>query len=150
MKKYTLTPQNRDDLWGEDGPYSEAYLIKEQRILDDSVSRTFLRVEARINPFTFRFVKKHKAHFKNDSHIQAILEHTIYRGIKEGYFINVWQDQYINDSDLLNAEQMLTETREAIIRMHCAVMEMLGGMKSDSYIPTRSRWASKRLSPKTR
>jgi hypothetical protein len=37
-----LTIKQITELWGEDGPYSEARLIIEHRILDDSISRTFL------------------------------------------------------------------------------------------------------------
>ncbi|MBU0578536.1 hypothetical protein KKE34_01495 [Patescibacteria group bacterium] len=36
-----LTQKQRDQLWGLDGPYSEAKLIIETRILDDTVSRVF-------------------------------------------------------------------------------------------------------------
>ena len=43
-------------LWGETGPYSQANLRKEARILDDQVSRVFLVVEADINPTTFEII----------------------------------------------------------------------------------------------
>lgn len=45
-----LTKKDTDKLWGEEGPYSEARLIVETRILDDRVSRIFLVVEVSINP----------------------------------------------------------------------------------------------------
>jgi hypothetical protein len=52
-----LTDKQIAELWGGDGPYSEAKFIIESRILDDSVSRVFLRVEVNINPFTYRIIK---------------------------------------------------------------------------------------------
>ena len=40
-----LSQKQRDQLWGEEGPYSEARLIIEHRGLDDTVSRVFVVVE---------------------------------------------------------------------------------------------------------
>ena len=40
-----LTSGQIDMLWGETGPYSEASLKKQVRVLDDSVSRIFLEVQ---------------------------------------------------------------------------------------------------------
>lgn len=39
-KQYSVV----DQLWGGEGPYSEAHLIIETRILDDKVSRVFVVV----------------------------------------------------------------------------------------------------------
>ncbi len=62
-----ITKKQREELWGEGGPYSQANLIIEARILDDHVSRMFLVVEADINPFTYRMIKKHRVTFKDDA-----------------------------------------------------------------------------------
>ena len=61
-----LTQKKRDKLWGEDGPYSEAWLIFETRILDDSVSRIFIIVEVHVNPFTYELIKKNRDLFADD------------------------------------------------------------------------------------
>jgi len=53
-----LTQKQIDQLWGEHGPYSEAKLIIETRILDDRVSRIFIVVEVAINPLTFEIISK--------------------------------------------------------------------------------------------
>ncbi|MBI2634831.1 hypothetical protein HYW82_04155 [Candidatus Peregrinibacteria bacterium] len=53
-----LTQKQRDQLWGEHGPYSEAKLITETRILDDQVSRVFVVVEVAINPLTYEIIGK--------------------------------------------------------------------------------------------
>ena len=59
-----LTPKQIDGLWGETGPYSQANLIIQTRILDDRISRVFLVVEADINPLTYELIKKHQAQSK--------------------------------------------------------------------------------------
>jgi len=46
-----LTKKQRDQLWGESGPYSEAKIITETRILDDEVSRVFVVVEGSVKYF---------------------------------------------------------------------------------------------------
>ena len=69
-----LTDKQTAELWGEDGPYSEARFIIEHRILDDSVSRIFLRVEVNVNPFTYKIIKKHRKEFINDEEVQKILD----------------------------------------------------------------------------
>src|SRR5258708_7863567 len=77
-KLLKLTLKQRDQLWGENGPYSEACLILETRILDDFVSRIFINVEIHINPFTYKIIKKHRKVFIDDPLIQQLRseEHT--------------------------------------------------------------------------
>jgi len=75
MKK--LSQKQLDKLWGEDGPYSEADLSIQTRILDDRVSRVFINVEVKINPFTFEFIKKHRDKFKDNQIIQQLLDHVL-------------------------------------------------------------------------
>ena len=69
MKK--LTHQEIEMLWGEEGPYSEAKLVLNTRILDDHISRVMVEVQGHINPTTFRLVKKYRyTDFADDIHIQ--------------------------------------------------------------------------------
>lgn len=56
-KPKKLTKTDYKKMWGDDGPYSQVRLCEETRILDDSVSRVFLVVEAEINPFTFEWAE---------------------------------------------------------------------------------------------
>ena len=55
-----LTPKRIDKLWGETGPYSQANLVIQTRILDNKISCVFLVVEADINPLTYELIKKHR------------------------------------------------------------------------------------------
>ena len=75
-----LTPKDYERMWGKNGPYSQVRLCEETRILDDSVSRVFLVVEAEINPFTFEYVQKHRQRFANDESVLQLLDHAEYRG----------------------------------------------------------------------
>ena len=116
-RKLFLTPGEREKIWGETGPYSEAYLIFETRILDDEISRIFLEVEVAINPLTFEIVKKHRRQFKNDKRIQDILEYAQYEYDERGYEASLFSAPY--EPDLLEvANKVLQEAEESIIRMH--------------------------------
>lgn len=123
MKK--LTHRQRDQLWGETGPYSQAQLIFETRILDDHVTRTFLIVEVDINPFTFALVKKHRKQFKNDEPVLQLIDHADYRGQSFGYVSSSFHEEYKDESVLLDAQRHLDYSRETIIRMHRFVMDYL-------------------------
>src|SRR3990167_7497630 len=85
-KSPKLTPKDFERMWGEDGPYSQVRLSEEIRILDDSVSRVFLVVEAEINPFTFEYVRQHRQKFAHDQAILTLLDHAEYRG-QFGYVV---------------------------------------------------------------
>lgn len=121
-----LTQKQIKDLWGEEGPYSQAHLMIEERILDNSVSRTFLYVQTFINPFTYRFVKKHSHHFSNDLMVNHILSMAEYKGPQEGFVSTVHGDQLVEEEDRKNAEKILSQARQAVIRMHQFVMDYLG------------------------
>lgn len=126
-----LTQKQQDQLWGVDGPYSEAKLIIETRILDDSVSRVFINVEVAINPFTYRLIKKHRKKFKDDLMIQQLLNHVDYRGQAYGYVSCAFRSEYINDEVLLAAQEHLEYAKQAIIKMHKFVMVYLGEEDGD-------------------
>jgi hypothetical protein len=123
-----LTAKQIAELWGEDGPYSEARYLIEHRILDDSVSRIFLRVEVNINPFTYKIVKKNRKEFINDEMIQKILDNSRYLGFKNGYIAVPFEAKFMADDDAMatkEAKEILEETKKAVIRMHKYVMKMM-------------------------
>ncbi|MBI2047810.1 MAG: hypothetical protein HYT27_01605 [Parcubacteria group bacterium] len=121
-----LTTKQKDLLWSGDGkgPYSQVNLIKQIRILDDSVSRIFLVVEADINPTTFEIIKnnRHDNEFKDDVMIQQLLDRAEYRGPQFGYVVAAFEEEYINNEVLARAEQALKYTQKSIIKMHNYVM----------------------------
>lgn len=123
-----LTAKQTAELWGEDGPYSEARYLIEHRILDDSVSRIFLRVEVNINPFTYKTVKKNRKEFVNDEMVQKILDNSKCLGFKDGYLAVPFEGQFLDDNNKELAEEameILEETKKAVIRMHEYVMKMI-------------------------
>lgn len=117
-----LTRNDKDKLWGEDGPYSEVQLITETRILDDRVSRIFVIVELHINPFTFEMINKSRKLFTNDPLIQQLLDHSEFRGQSFGYVSCAFQKEYIDDEVMKNAIQNLDYSKKTIIKMHKFVM----------------------------
>ena len=120
-----LTQQQRDELWGEDGPYSQARIVIETRILDDHVSRVFVEVEADINPLTYKIVAQNREQFSDDEMIQQLIDHADYRGQEFGYLTYAFSCEYTDESVMLAAEQALAYTRATIIKMHKFVMDLL-------------------------
>jgi len=116
-----LTAKQIAELWGGEGPYSEARFVIEHRILDDSVSRIFLRVEANINPFTYKVVKKNRKEFLNDEIVQKILDNSKYLGFKDGYLAIPFEGQFSDENNkefIEEAKDILEKTKQAVIRMH--------------------------------
>src|SRR3989304_8625945 len=70
-----LTEKEGRKMWNDEGPYSEAYMTFETRILDDEISRIFIKVYASINPLTFELIQKNSEQFENDNLIADILEY---------------------------------------------------------------------------
>lgn len=124
-KTTKITSKQRDELWGEDGPYSQAHLIVETRILDDKVTRTFVIVEADINPFTYKFIKKHRKHFSDDIAIQQLLDHAEYCGQDFGYVASAFQHELRNARTMIVAQEHLDYTKKTLIKMHRFVMNWL-------------------------
>ena len=120
-----LTQKQRDKLWGEDGPYSQAQIIIEERILDDSVSRVFVDVEVHINPFTFGLIKKNRDLFTDDIMIQQVLDHAEFRGQLYGYVSCVFRNEYRNEDVMKEAKEHLMYTRNTIIKMHKFVLRLI-------------------------
>lgn len=117
-----LTPKQTRELWGESGPYSQANLKIEERVLDDFVSRTFVYVKVSINPFTYRFVKKNLKHFETDILVQKIIAQGKYKNFEYGFESLVHGSECVTEEDIADAHHILIETRQAIIRMHQFVM----------------------------
>lgn len=120
-----LTKKDTDKLWGEEGPYSEAQLIIETRILDDRVSRIFVLVEIHINPFTFEMIHKNRELFANDPLIQQLLDHSEFRGQAFGYVSCAFQEEYTDSEVMEKAKQNLEYCKKTIIKMHKFVMILL-------------------------
>ncbi len=120
-----LTQKQRDKLWGEVGPYSEAWLIVESRILDDSVSRVFVMVEAHINPFTYELIKQNRDLFANDPMVQQLLDHSDFRGQSYGYVSSAFQDEYTDEDVMEEAKKHLTYAKSTVIKMHKFVLGSL-------------------------
>lgn len=122
-----VTAKQRAELWGESGPYSQAHLIVETRILDDKVTRTFVIVEADINPFTYKLIKKYRKHFVDDQSIQQLLDHAEYRGQDFGYVACAFQHELRDARTMTKAHDHLDYTKKTLIKMHRFVMERLAG-----------------------
>lgn len=120
-----LTRKQRDKLWGEEGPYSEAWLVTEARILDESISRIFISVEVHINPFTYETVEKNREVFKDDLMVQELLDHSEFRGQSFGYVSCAFQAEYRNENVMDEAKIHLEYSKKTIIKMHKFVMNLL-------------------------
>src|SRR3989338_1967369 len=112
-----LTQKQRDQLWGEQGPYSEAKLITETRILDDQVSRVFVVVEIAINPLTYEIISKNIKQFADDEMINQLIAHCENRGQHFGYVSMAFMREYIDESVMKEAEKALEYSKATIIKM---------------------------------
>ncbi len=124
-----LTQKQRDNLWGEDGPYSEAQLIFENRILDDYISRLFIYVEVHINPFTFETIKKNRELFADDMTIQQLLDHSDFRGQHHGYVSCAFRGEYRDEEVVQRAKEHLNYATQTIIKMHKFVQTVINADK---------------------
>ena len=120
-----LTQNDRDKLWGEDGPYSEIQLIIETRILDDRVSRIFVCVEIHINPFTYEIIKKNRKLFDSDPIISQLLDHSEYRGQPFGYVTCAYQQEFTDPSILKEGKKHVEYCKNTIIKMHKFVLNKI-------------------------
>lgn len=125
-KHQKLTKRQKDLLWGsESGPYSQANLKKQIRILNSSVSRIFLVVEAEINHTTFEIVRSNRDddEFKNNIMIQQLLDRAEYYGPQFSYVVTAFEEEYKNNEVLVRSEYALKYTQEIIIKMHKYVIK---------------------------
>ena len=120
-----LTQQQIDQLWGETGPYSQANLTIQTRILDDKISRVFLVVEVDINPLTYEFIENHRSQFSDDPKILQLLDHSEYRGQHFGYVTSAFEAEYTDESVMREAQERLKYATETLIKMHKFVMDLI-------------------------
>jgi len=119
-------------MWGEDGPYSQVRLCEETRILDDSVSRIFLVVEAEINPFTFEHVQKCRQQFASDEPVLRLLDHAEYRD-KFGFVVSAGEVELENEESRKFARKQADMTTGTLVRMHAFVIDECGLRKDSKY-----------------
>lgn len=113
-------------LWGEDGPYSEAKLIMNTRILDDGISRVTVEVDGFINPTTFKFIKKHRDHFADDRVILELLQTAKYEGKGYGYHVSLGIEELTDEPEIMErAREKLRMLKDAILRMHAFMLDHL-------------------------
>ncbi len=116
-----MTPEQMDGLWGDGGPYSQVQVIREVRILDDRVTRTFFYVKANVNPTTYATLKAMEGRLE-DAEILDFLRDATFVSDEEGYEWAV----YGGEADTAaRANRVADRVREAIIRMHHLVMESM-------------------------
>lgn len=125
-----LTEKQKKELWGESGPYSEAKLSFEHRILDNAVTRVLVCVEVNINPFTYKLIKKNKKDFASDEMVQYFLNYAQYQGLENGYYSSPYQVKFFLDDGgeklmISEANKALVEVKTAIIRMHSYVIDLI-------------------------
>ncbi len=120
-----LSQKQIDKLWDETGPYSQANLTIQTRVLDDRISRVFLVVEADINPLTYELVKKHRGQFADDLKVLQLLDHAEYRGQVFGYVVMAFESEYRNEGVMREAQERLKYTTETLIKMHKFVMGLI-------------------------
>ncbi len=123
-----LTKKEQDLLWGETGPYSEAKIVMNTRILDDSISRVMVEVEGNINPTTFRIVEKHKKFFAKDEDVLSLLRTAVYENDGSGYRVAIGEPEELegDHSEVLrNASKKQEYLKETIFKMHSFVMTYL-------------------------
>jgi len=128
-----LTNTDIENMWGGDGPYSQVSLHEQTRILDDSVSRVFLVVEAEINPFTFEYVKKNRKKFENDEAVIQLLNHAEYRG-KFGYVVGAGEVEVNVEGARGFAEEQRDVTIQTLIRMHKFIIDEFNLQKVFGFI----------------
>lgn len=116
-----LQPQENADLWGEGGPYSQVQVIREIRILDDSVSRTFHYVTANINPTTFRVLQELKGQIR-DRAILACLAEAEFVSREDGYEWTAYGE--CSESPRM-ANRVAKQVTDVVVRMHRLVIQEL-------------------------
>jgi len=140
--KRKLPKKERDLLWGGEGPYSDAKIVLNMRILDDSVSRMMVEVEGHINPTTFRMVKANKKYFANDEDVLSLLATAEYQNERDGYLVAIGEPEEFVDvvrdksgqaksEAFLKAAKKQEYLKATILKMHRFVMDQLGIPLSD-------------------
>jgi len=97
--------------------------------LGNEVTRTFMYVQAFLNPFTYRFVKKHIKSFTADPLVSHIVLHAKYQGPQKGFVAIIHGGEIVDKKAQANAEKILVEARKAVIRMHQFVLDCIAEKK---------------------
>ena len=116
-----MTPDRMDGLWGDEGPYSQVQVVREVRILDDRVSRTFFYVKANVNPTTYDTLKAMEARIE-DGEIRGFLSEATFVSDEDGYEWTVYGQKALSPR---GANRAADQATQAIIRMHQLVMKAL-------------------------
>ena len=120
-----LTDKQIDELWDEEGPYSEARIIIEHRILDDSLTRVLVTVEANVNPTTFEIIRQNRRQFAKDPMITQLIDHAEYLGPHYGWVVTAYCNEYTDKSVIKEAEKHLEYTQATLIKMHKFALDLL-------------------------
>lgn len=131
-KRKKLTANDYKKMWGEEVPYSQVRLCEETRILDSSISRVFLVVEAEINPFTFEYVEEHRDKFKNDISVLQLLDYAESRG-EFGYVVSAGEVKVEDKGSKEFARKQADMTIETLIRMHKFVINEFNLKQNDNF-----------------
>jgi len=126
-----ITKKQRQMLWWEEWPYSEAKIIFETRILDDAVSRTFINVEVSINPTTFEICKQNLKKFTKNKMISDLIKSADDRWERFWFVAMSFSSEYDRDDIedeievLQKAKIALGYSEKTIIEMHNFVIDFL-------------------------
>lgn len=123
-----ITKEQKDMLWWENWPYSEAKLIFETRILDNQISRRFMTVEVIINPTTYKICKDNIEKFSSNPMISQLLEHSEDRWKQHWYISMAFSHPFKENNELKvlkEAKIALNYTEKTIIDMHNFVIDFL-------------------------
>jgi len=123
--KIRLTKKDKENMWGGTGPYSEVNLSEQSRLMDNTISRIFLVIEAKINPFTFEFVLKNREELAGDTDVQDLLDHAEYFGPIDGYVVSGGEEELIDKKSFELAFQYRLSVIKTVLKMHEFVMRKL-------------------------
>ena len=93
--------------------------------MDDSVSSKWVEVTCHVNPLTYEIIQQNKDKFEDDDIITRIIHSAVNRGQKHGRVACPFSSPANHPQAMKEAERMKKVTREALIRMHIFVMNLL-------------------------
>jgi hypothetical protein len=116
-----LTPEQKQSLWGDEGPYSQVQVIREVRILHEGLGRTFFYVKANVNPTTYHTLKAMEAQIE-DQEVLDFLKDAAFVSDDEGYEWHVYGQEAMTPR---GANRMADQVTDVVLRMHRLVMDRL-------------------------
>ncbi len=123
-----LSKQQKDMLWWENWPYSEAKLTYETRILDDEISRQFISVSVNINPTTYEICKQNVEVFSKNLLVSQLIEHAENNWVHFWYEASAFSKPFTPQTEwqvLEEAKIALEYSKQTIVEMHQFVMQFL-------------------------